>query len=181
MQIIGITGTLGAGKGTVVEYLVRNKNFKHYSVRNFLTDEINKLKLPVNRDSMVKVANELRQNFGSSYIAEKLYQLAKKSNQNCIIESLRTVGEIEALKSKGDFILLAVDANINTRYKRIASRSSETDKISFEEFKENETREMKSDDSNKQNLSKCIAMNDYLINNDGNLKDLYDQIEKIIG
>ena len=32
--IIGITGTLGAGKGTVVEYL-KKKSFKHYSVRSF--------------------------------------------------------------------------------------------------------------------------------------------------
>jgi len=36
MLIIGITGTLGAGKGTIVEYLVKNKNFKHYSVSGYL-------------------------------------------------------------------------------------------------------------------------------------------------
>lgn len=41
MIIIGITGTLGAGKGTVVEYL-KTKGFKHFSVREFLTQEIKK-------------------------------------------------------------------------------------------------------------------------------------------
>jgi dephospho-CoA kinase len=76
--------------------------------------------------------------------------------------------------------LLAVDANIETRYKRIVERSSETDKISFEEFVENEKHEMESTDPNKQNLSKCIAMADFLINNDSNLQDLHDQIEKIV-
>ena len=40
MLIIGITGTLGAGKGTVVEYLVEKKGFDHYSVRAFLLKEI---------------------------------------------------------------------------------------------------------------------------------------------
>ena len=38
MKIIGITGTIGAGKGTIVDYLVKQKNFKHYSVRNFLIE-----------------------------------------------------------------------------------------------------------------------------------------------
>ena len=39
MITIGITGTLGAGKGTIVEYLQKEKGFSHYSVRAFLTDE----------------------------------------------------------------------------------------------------------------------------------------------
>jgi len=34
-MIIGITGTLGAGKGTIVEIL-KKKWFGHYSVREFL-------------------------------------------------------------------------------------------------------------------------------------------------
>ena len=42
MIIIGITGTLGAGKGTIVDYLVQEKGFKHYSVRNYLIKEIEK-------------------------------------------------------------------------------------------------------------------------------------------
>ena len=40
MIIIGITGTLGAGKGTIVEYLVGKKGFKHYSVRELLSEII---------------------------------------------------------------------------------------------------------------------------------------------
>ena len=42
MILIGITGTLGAGKGTVVDFLIENYGFKHYSVRGFLTEEIEK-------------------------------------------------------------------------------------------------------------------------------------------
>ena len=52
MLIIGITGTLGAGKGTVVEYLVEKQGFDHYSVRSFLLKEINRRGMPENRDSI---------------------------------------------------------------------------------------------------------------------------------
>ena len=36
MIIIGITGTLGAGKGTIVAYLIETRQFMHYSVRRYL-------------------------------------------------------------------------------------------------------------------------------------------------
>ena len=60
MITIGITGTLGAGKGTIVDYLVKSRGFEHYSVRAFITEEIKRRGLPVNRDSMTQVGNDLR-------------------------------------------------------------------------------------------------------------------------
>lgn len=44
MLIIGITGTNGAGKGTVVEYLVKEKGFSHYSVSGYLTQILKRRK-----------------------------------------------------------------------------------------------------------------------------------------
>lgn len=180
MLIIGITGTIGAGKGTVVDYLVKNEGFSHFSVRAYLTDLIKKDGNEVNRDFMVEKANNLRSKFGPSYIVDQLFELAFKKGGSCIIESIRSPGEIESLRKKGEFYLLAIDANPKLRYERVFLRGSETDKISFEEFIENENREMTSNDPNKQNLKKCIAMSDFLINNDGNLEELYDQTKKII-
>lgn len=141
MIIIGITGTLGAGKGTIVEYLINNKGFKHYSVRQFLIEEIEKKGLPVNRDTMTEVANNLRANHSPSYIIEKLYEKALAKGNNAIIESIRTPGEVEFLKKQGEFYLIAVDANPRIRYDRITIRASETDNITFDTFLANEKRE----------------------------------------
>lgn len=179
MKIIGITGTLGAGKGTVVEYLVEKLGYKHYSVRSFLIQEIEKRKLPVNRDSMTEVANELRAVHSPAYIIEELYKEAKKSGANSIIESIRTPGEIFFLKEQGNFILLAIDADPKLRYERVVLRGSETDKISFETFLSNERREYVTKDPNKQNLSKCIELADYVLQNDGSIDDLNSQIVEL--
>jgi len=172
MIIIGITGTLGAGKGTIVDFLVNEKGFVHFSVRGYISEEIKRRGLPVNRDSMVLVANDLRTVHGSSYIVDRLYIRAVESGKNCVIESVRTPGEVESLRSKGNFLLLAVDAKPETRYERIVLRNSETDKISFLTFLENEKREMDSEDPNKQNLRRCIEMSDFVFNNDSTIKSL---------
>lgn len=176
MLVIGITGTLGAGKGTIVEYLVQQKHFRHYSVRAFLIEEIKKRKLEVNRDNMTWIANELREKFGPSYITDALYDRAVQNNHSCVIESIRTPGEIDSLRQKGPFYLFAVDAEPKLRYKRILSRASETDKISYDTFLSNEAREMRSEDPNKQNLAACIAKADFVFTNNHSLHDLHKQL-----
>lgn len=180
MLIIGITGTLGAGKGTVVEYLVSQYGFTHFSVRTFLLEEIRKRGYEENRDSMVRLANEMRTLHGPSTIIERLYEMAAEKNNNCIIESIRTPGEITALRQKQHFYLLAVDAEQTTRYERIRIRNSETDRISFETFKGNEEREMHADDPAKQNLSACISQADHVIYNNGRIEDLHQEVDLFI-
>ena len=180
MIIVGITGTIGAGKGTLVDYLVNKKDFAHYSVRSFLIEEIEKRNLPVNRDSMVLIANELREKNSPSYIIDCLFEQAKQAGKDAVIESIRTSGEVESLLRKENFRLLAVDADPTVRYERIVQRNSETDHISYEEFLSNEQREMTSSDPNKQNLSKCIAMADYLLTNNTTIDELYKQLEEKI-
>ena len=180
MTIIGITGTIGAGKGTVVKYLVKEKRFTHFSVRAFIVEEIINRKIAVNRDSMVVIANDLRQTHSSSFIIDELFLLAQKSGRNCIIESIRTTGEIESLRRNKNFYLLAVDADPRIRYERIRKRGSETDHVNFDTFIQNEKREMKSDNQNEQNLSKCIQMADFTIFNNNSVAALYKEVESIL-
>ena len=176
MKIIGITGTIGAGKGTIVDYLVSNYGFKHYSVRNFLTQEALKQNLPLNRDTYVAIANALRELHSPSYIIDELYKEAAKNGFDAIIESIRTPGEINSLRTKENFTLWAVDADPEIRYKRIFDRKSETDTISYETFLANEQREISTGDPTKQNLAECIRQADVVLNNNENFEELYKQI-----
>ena len=180
MITIGITGTLGAGKGTIVDYLVKNKGFVHYSVRAFITEEIKKRGLEVNRDTMTLVGNDLRAQHTPSWIVEQLYEKAVASGCNCIIESVRTPGEVAALRGKSNFYLFAVDADPKVRYERAVLRGSETDHISYETFIANEQREMDNTDPNKQNLGVCIREADFRFDNGGTIEDLHKQVEDVL-
>lgn len=180
MNIIGITGTLGAGKGTIVDYLINHYGYKHYSVRGYLTDEAKRRGMPINRDTFVVVANDLRTNHSPSYIIDELYKQAELSGNNAIIESIRTPGEVESLRKNKHFVLFAVDADPKIRYERIVNRASETDHVSFETFIENERREMSSDNPSHQNVGKCMQMADHVFQNNGDFEGLYAQIESVI-
>jgi len=178
MKIIGITGTIGAGKGTIVDYLVENYGFMHYSVRNFLIQEAQKQKLPLNRDTYVAIANALREKYSPSYIIDELYKEAAQNGADAIIESIRTPGEVASLRTKENFSLWAVDADPKIRYERILARQSETDHISFETFLANEAREMNTDDPTKQNLTACIRQADVLFMNNEGFEALYEQVRE---
>ena len=178
-MIIGITGTLAAGKGTVVEILIE-KGFKHYSARGFITEEIKRRGLEVNRDNMVLVANDLRHQHSPSYIAEELYRIASAQEGDVIIESLRTPGEVMSLRDKSDFHMLAVDADPEVRYSRMIERNNETDGISFEKFMDDEQKEMENIDPAKQNIKKCVEMSELKLENNGSKEDLRRKVEEIL-
>lgn len=180
MKIVGITGTIGAGKGTIVNYLIKEYGFHHYSVREYLIKEIIRRDLPVNRDTMVQVANNLRADHNPAFIVDELYREAADNGINAVIESIRTAGEIESLRKKGEFILLAINADAKIRYDRIVERNSETDQISFATFLDNEKREMSTTDPNKQNLSACIGQADFVLLNNEGFDELYHQVNNIM-
>jgi dephospho-CoA kinase len=180
MIVIGITGTIGAGKGSIVEYLIEKKGFAHFSVRSYLKKEMLKRGMPNNRDSMTHLANELRAQNSPSYVTDQLFIEANTTGKNCIIESIRTPGEIISLRKNESFYLIAVDAKPEIRFERIIKRASETDHIDFETFLANEQREMSNTDPNKQNLKKCIELADFHIDNNLGRDELHIQIENII-
>jgi len=180
MTIIGITGTDGAGKGVVVDYLIEQKKFSHHSARTLWVDEIEKRDEPVDREHMRLIANDLRRLHGNDYfIAESIRRAREADEKYVVLESLRALAEVETLKREGG-VLLAVDADQRLRFERIQERASASDDISFDEFVAHEALEMNDPDPNGMQKAKVMEMADYTLLNEGTLEELHAQIEDVL-
>lgn len=179
-MIIGVTGTIGAGKGTVVEYLVRERGFIHLSARDFIMGEIRRRGMEVEDRSATRlVANELRAEHGPAYIIEQLYSRAEERGEPALIESIRTIGEAEFLKGKGALIL-AVDADRKLRYERITARGLSTDHVDFDTWVAQEERELASTEPWDMNVIGVMRMADGRIENDGTLEELNQKVDAFL-
>ena len=178
-MIIGITGSFGAGKGAVVDFLTKTKKFKHYSASGFIVEEIERRGLGVNRDSMTMVANELRNSFGSSYIIDSLYNKAKEVGGDVVIESLRAVAEVRRIKELGG-VVLGIDAKPEIRFQRSMLRKSVKDNVSYEKWLSQEKTESNQDDSTKQNIFGALAESDHIITNNGTIENLQAQVDQFL-
>lgn len=179
MHVIGITGTIGAGKGAVVECLKKN-GFIHFSARDFILEEVRRRGLEPVRQNTTDVANDLRTLHSPSYIIENLYKRAEASGANSVIESVRALGELAFLRTHPNFVLIAVDADPRVRYERAVKRNSELDHVTFEKFMADENREMFSKNPTEGSIRDCMNQADFTIMNDGTLEDLNGKVEEIL-
>jgi dephospho-CoA kinase len=177
-MILGITGTIGAGKGTVVSHLVEHRGFHHISARAIWTDELNQRGLPVDRDHMTVLANELRAEHGPAFFVEQALTRCVEGIP-CVIESIRTIAEAELLAQRGG-VLLAIDADKQVRYERIHSRGTSLDDVTYEDFVRQEETEMSNDDPNKQNLAAVMQLADHTIRNNNDMEALRADIEAFL-
>ncbi|MES2436690.1 MAG: AAA family ATPase [Patescibacteria group bacterium] len=180
MITIGLTGTIGAGKGTIVEYL-KTQGFTHYPARDFLIREVVKRGLEPIRENITVVANDLRKIHSPDYIISELSKERATNPGNAIIESIRNLGEIDYLrKTIPNFYLFAVDADLKLRYERILERGLSTDHISFEQFVIDENKEMDSKELWKQNIRACISQADFVFENNGTIEELSVKVEEVL-
>lgn len=179
-MIFGITGTDGAGKGTVVDYLAERKGFMNCSARAIWIEEIERRGIENNRANMRIVANELRAKHGNDFLVTYyLEKIEEAGEPDAIIDSVRALAEAETLKAEGG-VLLAVDADQKLRYERVQKRASTSDQISFEEFVKHEELEMDDPDPNGMQKRAVMESADFTIMNNGTLEELHAEIEKVL-
>lgn len=180
-MVIGITGSFGAGKGVVVDYLIKNRRFKHYSARNFIFEEARRRGLDISkgREVTIPVANDLRAVHGPAYIIESLYNQAKQEGGNAVIESLRAVAEVKKIKELGGFVF-GIDADPHIRFERSIQRGSETDNVTYEQWVDQERRETNPSDPTKQDIFGALRESDIVITNNGTQEELFAQVEKAL-
>jgi dephospho-CoA kinase len=179
-MIIGVTGTVAAGKETLTSYF-REKGFIYFETREIIKEELTKLGLEHSRTNMQDWADKLRQENGPGALMQVMLDRTEPG-KNYMFDSLRNHLEAEFLKSKlGDeFLLLAVDAPAEIRFQRMVSRGKESDPRTWEEFVRMNERDL-DDKSNPhgQHVGKLLEMADFVITNDSDIEKAEKQVEKV--
>ena len=172
-MLLGIVGALGAGKGTVVDYL-KTKGYRHYSASGYLKEVLISRGVEPHRDTYSELATEIR-TANEAGLAKILIERYRNDGEgDAVIEAFHDVGEAEFFK-QNEGILIGLDADIHVRYKRAVARGSEKDQVSFEEFKAHIDREEHG--GGKHNIRAALALADYTIMNDGSINELHKAVD----
>ncbi len=178
-MIIGLTGTLGSGKGAILEYL-QSMGFKHHSTSNEVRKEAKLRGIEITRTALQNLGNEIREKEGGSALIGRILKKMDPYELN-IIDGIRNPAEVRELKKLPNFFLIAIDAPKKIRFQRLLERNRESDPKTWEEFLEIDSRDQgKNETKNGQQSSACAEMADFNIYNDGNLEDNFERIRDII-
>jgi len=184
MKVIGITGTLASGKTSVKDFFLSHFSSYFVSLSDIIKEELMKEGKELKRGNFIEKGNELRKKYGNQILVEvaTLTLPEKIEKQLLIIDGIRNPGEVEFLREKfgRDFVLIAVDAPKELRFKRLLERGKEGDPKTFEEFLKIEEVDLgKSQPEYGQKVEECLKLADYLIVNDGSIDELNKKVEEI--
>jgi dCMP deaminase len=177
-MIIGLTGKNGSGKTAVSEYL-KNRGFSYYSLSDEIRDEIRERGLEISREILIKVGNELRKNFGPGVLAERILGRLE-SEHNYVIDSIRNPNEVDVLRRRKDFTLLAIEADQAVRFERSRSRGREQAAQTLDQFVREEARELESDKPDHQQLNATRQVADLVVDNNGTIEDLHRRLDQML-
>ncbi len=175
--IIGVTGEIGAGKGTVTSYLMQAYHVHNLRYSAILQDILRRLDLPYDRKNLALLAEALRTTFGQDVLSRALLaDIAHEQAHIIVVDGIRKKAELDVLRRHDGFVFIFVDADLRTRYERIHQRDEKADDVSktYEQFVADHERAADRD------IPQLKQYADYIIDNNGTLEETYKQIDAIM-
>jgi uridine kinase len=175
--ILGVAGEMGSGKGVIAKYVVLEHKGNMHRFSTMLRDVLQRMYIEESRDNIAKLSLMLRQNFGEEVFANTMYHDTQNDQHDIVvIDGIRRMADITYLKQLPNFKFIYVDADLETRYKRVVGREeNENDaKKTLDEFKRDQELESETQIRDLKNYA------DYVIENGGAFQDLYKRIDEII-
>ncbi len=174
--VIGLSGRIGAGKGTIADYLSSKYSAESRRFSDILIDLLKRLHLLPEREYLQKMGATLRSIFGDDVLVKALQKdLEEAQSRIIMVDGVRYPNEVEMLRTFKNSLLLFVDAPPEIRFKRVKKRNEKGEgSIDYNEFLRAENRET------ERYLDEVKEMADYRFDNSKTFKDLYKQIDKAL-
>lgn len=176
-MVIGLSGEPGAGKDTVKEYLQSRYGASTLGFSLILKDILNRLNLPLVRESYAVLAEALRGAFGEGILSQVLENDVRRSSSAVVvIDGIRKRGELEVLKKLPGFRFFFVETDLRIRFDRIKNRGSKADDLSktFEDF----VRDHES--AADRDVKQLKDLSDAVVENNGTRDELFASVDEIM-
>jgi len=174
-RLIGLTGTNAAGKGEVARYL-ETQGYGVFSLSDAIREHLRKRGREATRDNLIAAGNALRRRYGADILARRVM---KRVRGRAVIDSIRNGRGVAYLKRQPGFILAAVDAPVELRFRRALKRGRQESAATLEEFAAKERLELTGGRDGQQ-LRRCLEAADVTIINDGTLAALKRKVDRCL-
>lgn len=193
-MIIGLTGSMGCGKGEIVKILER-EGFKYITLSMMVREEARRRGIVEEREKLMEVGNMMRKEGGAGVLAKKaLVEIMNSGHDKWVVDGIRNPAEIAELRKGKDVYIVGINTDRKLLVERIISRNRESDVkipafamstrvypaalIAGRQGKRGEDilrkirREWgEGEPSDGQQVGKCMEKVDILIDNNGSLED----------
>ena len=178
--IVALTGMPGAGKTTVANYLSQ-QGIPLLIMGDVVREAALNDELEPTSDNLAKLMIKLREKNGPEAIAHLIVnkiRIMKKENRKfdvVIIDGIRSMAEVQVLKSVGNVKLLAIHGSTLTRYSHVKERARSDVPSNIGEFDKRDKVEM------GLGISDAIALADETVsNNDISISELCDLSLRVV-
>ena len=167
----------GAGKSTVAN-LLQHKGFSRITMGDVVREEAKRQNLEMSDANLGSLMLKLRNDLGPAAVAYLILQKMQREADvidDIVIDGIRSVAEVNVLKTMGNVKLLAIHASADTRYKHIKQRDRSDVPLDNNEFLTRDRREL------DIGISEAIALSDEVVSNNNLTKDeLKDRVLAIV-
>ncbi len=165
----------GAGKAVIVE-VARELGFGIVVMGDEVREETKRLNLEPTPENVGKIMLKMRQESGPAVVAKRcIPKVEAQKSKAVIVDGVRSIYEADELRRHfPSFMLVAIHASPETRFKRLFKRKRSDDPASWEVFLERDWREL------HVGLGAVIASADVMIVNEGQRAAFKTEISKFL-
>jgi len=173
-EVIGIVGTIAAGKDTAGDHISNVLNVPLFQISSPLKQICTNNGVEPTRDNLIALGTQLAAEHGDGYLAEYILE---QMPDRAVITGMRQLGQIAVLESRTDLTLLSIDASPSTRFERAKRNDKLGEARTLDEFVAREIAENSA--PNAQRLFEVMDLAKYHLSNEASIEDLYAQLDLI--
>ena len=165
-KVIAMSGMPGAGKGVAAD-AGKQLGLEVFVLGDVIRDETERRGLDPTPQNMGSVMLDIRAKEGPDVVVKRLLpKIEQAKSSTVIVEGIRSLHELNELRTKFEVIPLAIHASPRARFHRLLSRNRSDDPKTWETFQERDFREL------DVGLGHVLALAEIVLVNQGSISQL---------